>query len=190
MTCIVGYVDGNDIYMGGDRAGVGGYSLRVRDDTKVFRTGDFVFGYTSSFRMGQLIRFKFSPPKHHPDVEDFAYMCTSFIDTLRECLRDGGYAKDSNNVETGGTFLVGYKGTIYQIYNDFQVSIQSTNFDACGCGEEYAMGAMHILDGDKKMSPQEKVETALKSAESYSAGVRGPFDVIKLEGEKDAKDKK
>ena len=175
--------------MGGDRAGVGGLSLRVRDDTKVFRTGDFVFGYTSSYRMGQLIRFKFSPPKHHPDTEDFAYMCTSFIDELRSCLKDGGYAKDSNNVETGGTFLVGYKGTIYQIQDDFQVSIQSTNYDSCGCGEEYAMGAMHILNGDKKMSPQEKVETSLKVAESYSAGVRGPFDVIKLEGEKDAKDK-
>lgn len=105
MTCIVGYIDkDSNIYMGGDRAGVGGLSLRVRDDTKVFTKGKFIFGYTSSFRMGQLIRFKFSPPKHHPDVEDFNYMCTDFIDKLRECLSTGGYAKENNNVETGGTF--------------------------------------------------------------------------------------
>ena len=58
--------------------------------------------------------------------------------------------------------------------------MQSTNFDACGCGEQYAMGAMHILDENKKMSPQEKIDIALKAAESYSAGVRGPFDIIKL----------
>lgn len=183
MTCIVGYLDGEDIYIGGDRAGVGGSSLRVRNDTKVFKSGNFIFGYTSSFRMGQLIRFKFKPPKHYRDeASDFEYMCTDFIDELRTCLKDGGYARENNNVEIGGTFLVGYNGTIYQIHCDFQVSMHEASFDACGCGEEYAMGAMYVLHNNKEMSPEDKITNALKAAESYSAGVRGPFDIIKLEG--------
>ena len=39
MTCIVGLLDANgDIYMGGDSAGVGGLSLTIRKDPKVFIT--------------------------------------------------------------------------------------------------------------------------------------------------------
>lgn len=45
------------------------------------------------------------------------------------------------------------------------------------------MGAMHILDGNKDMSPQEKVKSALQAAESYSAGVRGPYDIIEMKVE-------
>ena len=42
MTCIVGLVEKGNVYIGGDSAGVGGYSLTVRADRKVFRNGDFV----------------------------------------------------------------------------------------------------------------------------------------------------
>lgn len=52
MTCIVGIVDNGKVYMGADSLGVGGLSKRVRKDPKLFRVGEFVFGYTSSFRMG------------------------------------------------------------------------------------------------------------------------------------------
>jgi hypothetical protein len=38
MTCIVGYIDRQNkkIYMGGDSASVGGNTLRIRKDPKVF----------------------------------------------------------------------------------------------------------------------------------------------------------
>jgi hypothetical protein len=55
MTCIVGIVENGKVYMGGDAAGVNGYSVRVRKDPKLFKVGEFLFGYTSSFRMGQLL---------------------------------------------------------------------------------------------------------------------------------------
>lgn len=185
MTCIVGFVDkDNSVYIGGDRAGVAGVSLRVREDTKVFKKGKFAFGYTSSFRMGQLIRFKFTPPKHRPEEkDDFEYMCTDFIDELRICLKDGGYAKNDSNVETGGTFLVGYRGKLYQIACDFQVGITLGTFDSVGCGEDYAMGAMSVLSKDSKMSAEDKILEALKVTESMCAGVRGPFDIVKIGGD-------
>ena len=189
FSLIVGFIDGDNVYIGGDRAGVAGVShLRIREDEKVFKKNGFVFGYTSSFRMGQLIRFKFDPPKHRPEEkDDFEYMCTDFIDELRQCLKDGGYSKNDSNVETGGTFLVGYRGKLYQIESDFQVAIMSGNFDACGCGEDYAMGAMSILSHNDKISAHNKIIEALKVAENLSAGVRGPFDVVKIGG-KDAEE--
>ena len=50
MTAIAAIVQDNVVYIGGDSAGVGGYSLEVRKDPKVFITGPFVMGFTTSFR--------------------------------------------------------------------------------------------------------------------------------------------
>ena len=68
MTCIVGLEHKGKVYIGGDSAGVAGYSLSVRADQKVFINGNFIFGFTSSFRMGQILRFGFNPPRRHPEA--------------------------------------------------------------------------------------------------------------------------
>ncbi len=62
MTCIVGVVKDGVVYIGGDSAGVSGLRLIKRKDSKVFKRKGFIIGYTSSFRMGQLLRFKLDPP--------------------------------------------------------------------------------------------------------------------------------
>lgn len=63
MTCIVGLVENNKVYIGGDSAGVAGLSLMKRADEKVFKKDEFIFGFTSSFRMGQLIGGNFQIAK-------------------------------------------------------------------------------------------------------------------------------
>ena len=47
MTCIVGLVHEGVVYIGGDSAGVGGMSLTVRADEKVFRNGEFLMALGS-----------------------------------------------------------------------------------------------------------------------------------------------
>jgi ATP-dependent protease HslVU (ClpYQ) peptidase subunit len=173
MTCIVGLVDGGKVYIGGDSAGVGGYSLTLRADRKVFRNGDFIMGFTSSFRMGQLLAHAFTPPKRHPDTDVYKFMVTDFINAVRDCLKSGGYAEKHNEAESGGTFLVGYAGRLFKVESDYQVGEPVENFDACGCGEDIALGALFASQAGAK--PQERLKTALKAAERFSAGVRGPF---------------
>lgn len=184
MTCIIGFVDRNkDIYIGADSAGVANYSIRERTDSKVFVKGRMIFGFTSSFRMGQLIRYKFSIPEQLKSQDDYTYMCTYFIDELIKCFRDNGYAKVNDNEISGGFFLVGYNGNLYQIECDFQVAQINSDFDACGCGEEYAMGAMEVIESNlelKIQNPENKIIQALRVAEKFSAGVAGPFNIQKL----------
>lgn len=180
MTCIVGFTDkkGN-IFMGGDSAGVGGYAIRIRSDVKVFQKENMLIGYTSSFRLGQLLRFKLGIPKHEEGVSDYEYMCTSFIDAVRTCLKDNGYTVIKNNSEEIGTFLVGYNGKIYKIEDDLQVQMTYDNYDACGCGESYAIGAVYSLN--KNLPGKIIVKKSLECAENFSAGVRRPFIILKLE---------
>ena len=180
MTCIVGLVDNGKVYMGGDSAGVGGYDLTIRADQKVFRNGDFLMGFTSSFRMGQLLRYKLSPPKLHSDDDLYQYMVVQFAEAVRTCLKDGGYAQNDKGEEHGGTFLVGAKGRLFSIHGDYQVGEPQDPFYAVGCADNIALGAMYATQG-KGMNPEERVRLALQAAERYSAGVRGPFAIECLE---------
>jgi len=172
MTCIVGIAEGGKVYIGGDSAGVGGYSLTVRADKKVFVNGDFVMGFTTSFRMGQLLHHAFTPPKRHPDTDIDKFMVTDFINAVRDCLKSGGYAGRQNETESGGTFLVGYSGRLFRIDGDYQVGEAVDGFDAVGCGDDIARGALFANPAGK---PQDRLRVALEAAERFSAGVRAPF---------------
>jgi ATP-dependent protease HslVU (ClpYQ) peptidase subunit len=177
MTAIVGLAQNGSVYIGGDSAGVNGMSLAVRADTKVFRKGRYLFGFTTSFRMGQLIRYSLEPPKPKGDLEDF--MATKFINALRECLKTGGWARKDNDREEGGTFLVGVRGQLFAVYEDYQVGRAADGFAAVGCGDEIALGAMYATAGTG-LGPRRRIKLALRAAERFSAGVRGPFVCMSL----------
>lgn len=166
------------ITMGGDSAGVAGYDIQRRKDVKVFKKGDMVFGYTSSFRMGQLIRFELAIPKHYPHKEDYEYMCTNFIEAVRELFKSKGYMEIHNNVEEGGHFLVGYKGHLYKVEGDLQVGETYDLYDSVGCGEDFAKGVLFTRKTEK--DKKAVVLAALEAAAYHSAGVCEPFNIIEL----------
>ncbi|WP_306204046.1 hypothetical protein [Actinoplanes sp. RD1] len=176
MTAIVGVEQGGRVYVGGDSAGVSGLLLTVRADEKVFRKDKYVFGFTTSFRMGQLLRYSLTLPEPAGDLE--AFMSTVFVDALRECLKAGGWARKDNDREEGGTFLVGVQGRLFTIHDDYQVAKAADGFAAVGCGEEPALGALYATAGTG-LGPRKRVLRALAAAERFNGGVRGPFLCLK-----------
>ncbi len=182
MTCIVGIIDKKTktVFIGGDSAGVGNYSIRLRKDPKVFIRGPFIMGFTTSFRMGQLLmsdeRFRVRPQASYES--NYEYMVSAFVPAIQKLFESGGYLEENNKVKTGGTFLVGYKGDLFCVEDDFQVAEHHDEFNACGCGEDYALGSLHSTK-KSKLSPAERVYEALEAAEYFSAGVRRPFNILK-----------
>jgi ATP-dependent protease HslVU (ClpYQ) peptidase subunit len=174
MTCIVGLIDGEHVWMGGDSAGVAGLDITVRADTKVFRNGDMLIGFTNSFRMGQLLHYKLKPPPRDPEADVFRYMVMDFVDSVRACLKEGGYAQRSNDVETGGTFLVAYEGRLFSVQSDYQVGEAMRGYHAIGCGADYALGS---LASTADLPAEERVRKALECAELFNGGVRAPFTI-------------
>lgn len=177
MTAIVGLVHDDTVYIGGDSAGVSGLQLTVRADTKVFRNGPYLFGFTTSFRMGQLIHHALTPPAPKGRLERF--MSTTFIDAIRDCLKQGGWARKENEREEGGTFLVGVQGRLFVVYDDYQVGQAADGYAAVGCGDQIALGALYATAG-LGMPPRKRVRLALAAAERFSAGVRAPFICLAL----------
>lgn len=180
MTCIVGMKDNGKVYIGGDSLGVGGYSKTLRSDAKVFQNGDMIFGYTSSFRMGQILRYSFTPPERSVTVtDDMQYLVNNFIPSLITAYKSGQYLTKKDDAAVGGTFLLGYRGNLYQVESDFQVGIPTLGYDACGCGGDIALGCMYAVK-DLPLTPEEKITKCLEAASAHSAGVGGKFEIVSI----------
>ena len=181
MTCIVGMIDGDDVLIGADSCGgdVEQYTVINRADTKVFTRGPYLFGFTSSFRMGQLLQYNLEVPEHPHGMNNHCFMATRFIDSVRRCLTSGGFAAKKDEVESGGTFLVAYSGSLFTVYGDYQVGENADGYASVGCGYEFAYGAIHATEGEPAMT---RVKKALKAAAKFSAYVMPPFHVLRLKG--------
>lgn len=180
MTCIVGWLHDDRVTIGGDAAAVSGLRVHQRVAPKVFENGPMVFGFTSSFRMGDLLEHALTVPERDDRKESVdKFMRTTFIDAVRKCLAEGGYAEKDNGVERGGTFLVGYEGRLFSVEGDYQVGESVDGFDAVGCAGELARGAMAILREQRGAGTvRAKLRRVLEIAAKYSGGVSPPFAFV------------
>jgi hypothetical protein len=147
-------------------------------EAKVWSDGDFIFGNCGSVRQGQLLRYKLDLNEQRKSQSVEEYLVCDFVDGVRQCFRDNGLMKINNSVETGGLFLVGYRGRLFRVDSDYQVGESADRYDAIGCGDEVAKGALHVLASDK---PEERIRKALAASEHINKGVRAPFVVEKLD---------
>jgi ATP-dependent protease HslVU (ClpYQ) peptidase subunit len=172
MTCVIGLVDKARVYIGVDSAAVSGWTRRETNVRKVFRRGPFLVGYTTSFRMGQLLEHQLKVPKQTSRQSDMSFMVNHFIESARTLLKERGFSKIEANNESGGQFLVGFGGRLYSIESDFQVGDMSEGFDAVGSGSEFALGAMKALE---RLPPTRRIRRSLEIAAHFNMGVCAPF---------------
>lgn len=181
MTCIIGFADKKTgrVYIGGDSAGFdeSSFNIQIRGDTKVFRTGPLLIGFTSSFRMGQLLRYSLNIPEPQVKGDDMRYMVAQLVPAIRKCFEVGGFQKDDNGQEEGGTFLIGYNGNLYEVEDDYQVAIPADGITAVGSGGEIALGAMHAMS---LSCPRKSIKKALEIVTYLNATVRPPFIIEEL----------
>lgn len=177
MTCIVGLVQDEAVWIGGDSAAVAGHSVTIRNDEKVFSNGELVIGFTSSFRMGQLLRYCLAPPVRLEGITDMIYLVAHLIPAMRQVLRDGGELATKDGKDEGGCFLLGYRGGLYRVDDDFQVGVPASGMAAIGSGGEVALGALWALQ-DSGLAPRKKLERVLGITAELNIGVRPPFLVM------------
>lgn len=181
MTAIASVIEGGVIWMGGDAAltETDSSRLMVTANPKVFRHGNFLMGFCGLTRMGRVLQYSFTPPKHLRRVRVDQYMNTTFVDALRKAFMDAGVATKHDNEETiPADLLVGYRGRLFLIDPSYAVVESSRPYDAIGCGAQVALGALHVT---QKSPPRARVISALKAAQEHDSAVRGPFEVLSLE---------
>lgn len=179
MTCVVALEKDGVIWMGADSAAFRNDEINIRTDPKVFKVDNFLFGFSGSFRVGQLIRYAFRPPKNTRQRSDMEYMVVDFVDSLKLLLEEKGVLlKDGTGDSHDSEIVVGFHKKIYVIESDFNVSIRNENYAVSGSGAAYALGALYILNLNQSMGPEEKIELALRASVEYCPSVRLPFVIM------------
>lgn len=189
MTCIVAMTDGSEIVMAGDSAGCGqGSFIELRDDPKVFERQGYLFGYTTSFRMGQILRYHVPLPEPADD-DAYAFMVNAFIPAARAAFVEHGFDKTYSKSEAGdtgqwseqgqrigGRFVVGLKGQLFTIDHDYNVAKPHLPYAAVGRGAEIAYGSLFSTGA---LGMEERAELALRAAAQHTGCVRPPFVVVR-----------
>ena len=177
MSCIVGIVSHNEVWIGADSLGTTeDGDVKLRNCNKIFRNGEYLISFAGSVRGGQILFPKyFKPPK---DIWDFP-------DSLRvQCERKGclGIAESQVSIQACN-YLIGFQGKLYEISMDFQMS-EITDYASIGAGSPYAYGALHALDSLKdelyNLTPVQRIKKALMAACEFHTSTGEPIYVEKL----------
>lgn len=184
MTCIVAVKGGSgSVWLGADTVGANDWQVTPRADSKIVTiTGDdaeIVCGYTTSFRMGQILRHHVKlPPKWNKELDD--WLVVDVIEAIREAFANHGWdRKEDKGEQWGGSFIMVSAGRIFTVQDDFQLAESRRSYDALGCGQYNAMGALYATEGQ---SAKARVETALNAAAELNPFVRGPFEIVEIGG--------
>lgn len=188
MTCIIGYIDENGVgHMAGDTAGTA-VSQHYRSDNvhaKVFQNGSMLIGYTSSFRMGQILEHVFVQPDHPEGMSDYQYMITKVVPAIRNTfVTESFMGKEEKH---GGTFLIIYNHKLFAIQDDFAVFERPRNFDSCGSGfiaSNTAFETMTEFGLVKHIGVREALVKSIEITARTNITVSGRIDYINTNGEK------
>lgn len=175
MTCIAGLIADGRIWMGGDSVATAGAVVYDKAEPKIFRREQMLIGVSGSPRATQLLQHGLSLEP----CENFAkldkYMACDFVDAVRECLKDGGYAKKKDEQESfDSILLVGFGGCLFTVFTDYQVHRDARNFAAIGSGMHEARGSL-FTTASMRLSPRVRIRRALQAAAAFDAHVRPPF---------------
>lgn len=158
MTCIVAVEavrDSGDnvVVMAGDYLGSNGFTKNLVTQPKVFSHSGMVFGYTSTFRFGQLIEHcldnnELMLPK--PE-ETYKWLVKRFVPELKSVLKENDY-------NDGGNALIGIHGQVWEIQSDFSVLRHDLGFGSVGSGEYHAESSIltYLNFISKGIKPTEK----------------------------------
>tara|TARA_Y100000034_G_scaffold136870_1_gene216550 strand:+ start:2931 stop:3464 length:534 start_codon:yes stop_codon:yes gene_type:complete len=177
MTCIVGIVENKKVYLGADSCASNNYTWNSSGNHKLFKTGDFLIGGTSSFRMIDLLAYKLYVKKAKK-IDTMTFMKTTFIDSIRELFSKNGYSEISKNQEVGGNFLIGFDKQIFEIQNDFSVLVIPEWGFSVGSGQDAARGSLYTTRNSN--NPKKRLLKALAAAEAVVPSVRGPFNIMSI----------
>lgn len=189
MTCIVVLKEKDKIYLGGDSfcGDEDGIAYDRVIQPKVFTRGEFHFAFCGDFRVFNIIRYEFKPPRPGKNIKDIhEWLVIKFIPELRKAFETSGYKKKHDDVETFGDedtdIMVVIRGRMFIIYSDFS-TFEVRHYYSIGAGAHFALGAIHTIS-DMNIPPRERVERALKAADHWSNLVCEPYHIIEIDTKK------
>lgn len=139
--------------------------------SKVATNGKYLLGAAGDVRAINILHHVFQPPAPPPNLKGKKldqFITAKFIPALRECFDTQGYSvpdrEDKHHLaEQGSHILVAVNGVIYIVDEDYSWASEASGVYAIGSGSAYALGAMHVLTRNKKLTAQQAKTHAIKA---------------------------
>jgi len=175
MSCLIGIVEDNIIYIGAESQATGDDgSIRPIFCDKMIRNGEYVFGFTGSVRAGRILKeATFQPPE---DVELLG-------ESIRLLYKQVGLTTEGDmGDQCTSNLLIAHKGKLYEMLIDFQVNEPMYDYITVGSGSVYALGSLHSCT-DLGLTPEERITLALDAAIEFDAMCGYPIVIRNFEYE-------
>lgn len=182
MTCCVAlrtkFKNGrSSIFIGADSSACSDNEVMSTVDPKVFVVRDYTFAFAGEQRVGQIIKYGFSPPAPPNNKKHLnRFMTTTFMFELSQAFKANSVIKTSDTTFGDSELIVSVHGRLFWVGPDFSILEMLDDVVAIGIGKEYALGAIHATS---EYNDEDRVKMALNAAAHFSPWVKGPFHVIK-----------
>lgn len=180
MTCIVGIEHNKKVYIGADSLASTSQFKHETLTPKVFKlrtmTTDLLIGYTTSFRFGDIMRYRCGAPpvdtaiKSVQDAEE--YLITEFVPSMQAAMAANGYDKEFEGAKQTGNMLIGIKGYLFEIQSDYSVIKAKYGYCSVGSGYLAAYSSLYTSEGLIK-DPEARIKKAIKTAAEFIPSVGG-----------------
>ena len=177
MTVIVGIPHNGVVHLGADSQVSLGWSKGSLTESKIWASGDCIFGFAGVWREAQILKYRVDIPKL-PDPDDLMrWLVVDLVDMIRKSRKDSGFdEKLSDGPEQGPHLLIGVLGQLFQMDTSYSI-LEMPGGAAIGSGSDHAEGSLHTSAGIWK-NPRRRIEAALQAACTHNMGCQAPFTFL------------
>lgn len=167
MTCIVGIAKDNVVYIGGDRSIGDDSSILSSPVSKVNVRDEWIYGYSGTIGIGQLIEIINLP---RAEGADYKTIKTKIAPALSVAIDN--YSREAADHDT--QWLIGVNGRLYEL-SASDWGVVEVHYTAIGAGSQYALGSLY---SSIDLSPIDRIGYALGAAITLSPSCQGPMDIF------------
>ena len=173
VTCIVGIIDKDIVYIGGERSASDDSSVVSTLRPKVGIKGEWLYGFSGSYGTGQLIEL-INLPKVLKNDDPYNLLRLIVVEELKRAYESFGRDHEDNAAD----WLIGCKGRLFELSSGDWGVIELSE-SSIGSGNNIALGSLHTTRGFD-IDPSERISMALDAAITISTTCIGPVDIISL----------
>ena len=169
MTTIVAIQYEDRVVIGADSQVTATRKFSHPQMIKVSERGQYLIAGSGLSAACDIAQHIWIPPK--PTVEDrkdlYHFMIAKVIPSLKQCFKDNDFRLEGDkDEETRFAFLIAIGGEVFDLADDFAVSLDDSGHYAIGSGSSLALGAL---------AHEATIEEALEIAASKDPYTSAPF---------------